>query len=159
MRADMPKLLLFTLIISIFSIAEAKTDVAEMEMRLVDHINAERAKKGLGILRVWKPLCKIARVHSENMAKKNIPFGHEGFDKRAQSLHERFPLKNFGENVAYSWNVKDHLFTSVTGWMNSPPHRENILGKYEETGIGIAFAPDGSFYATQLFATRVCQCD
>ncbi|MCE5317773.1 MAG: CAP domain-containing protein [Parachlamydia sp.] len=157
-----PKLLfiLFFFVLSSFSVdAATKIDVDDMETRLIEQINAERSKQGLVILKMWKPLCKIARVHSENMAKKHVPFGHEGFDKRAHSLHVRYPLKSFGENVAYSLNVKDHLYTAVKGWMNSPPHRENILGKFEETGIGIAFAPDGSFYATQLFATRACPCD
>lgn len=156
-------MILLTLLIGLFSLftidAAAKTDVAELEMRLIDQINTERAKKGLVVLRLWKPLCKMARGHSENMAKKRVSFGHAGFDERAHSLNKSYPLKTFGENVAYSLNVKDHLLTAVTGWMNSPPHRENILGNFEETGIGIAFAPDGSFYATQLFATRVCQCD
>lgn len=155
----MPQKIIITLFICLFSVATAKIDIAEMETQLVDQINAERTKKGLAILRTWKPLCKIARMHSENMAKKKVPFGHQGFDERAQALHERCPLKTFGENVAYSMNVKDHLLSAVTGWMNSPPHRKNILGNFEETGIGIAFAPDGSFYATQLFATQACQCD
>jgi len=46
---------------------------------------------------------------------------------------------------------------SVTGWMDSPPHRENILQpEFDEAGMGAAYDPvNESFYFTQLFVTRI----
>lgn len=150
--------LLFTLFFFSLTLEAAtlpsKSEMQLMEERLIAKVNAVRTQNGLPSLRTWKNLTKVARIHSENMARKKVPFGHDGFDQRASSLNAQNPLKTLGENVAYSFNVKDHLSTTVTGWMNSPPHRDNILGHYEETGMGIAFASDGSFFVTQLFATR-----
>lgn len=38
--------------------------------------------------------------------------------------------------------------------MKSQGHKENILGDFEESGIGVAISKDGKFYITQLFAKR-----
>jgi len=45
-----------------------------------------------------------------------------------------------GENLAYGFvNASD----TVTGWMNSPEHRANILNSgYQDVGFGIASSPD-----------------
>lgn len=132
----------------------SERNIHSAEAKAVQMINDERAKKGYRPLRIWKALTLSARKHSQNMAHKRVAFGHNGFEERGNEIKKIAPWKAFGENVAYSYNVKDHLQTAVTGWMNSPGHRENILGNFEETGMGIAFSKDGSFYITQLFATR-----
>jgi hypothetical protein len=46
-----------------------------------------------------------------------------------------------GENLAYGFDSSNGV---VTGWMNSPSHRDNMLnGKFEQVGFGIA---NGSNY-------------
>ena len=41
---------------------------------------------------------------------------------------------------------------SVSGWMDSPGHRENILTRrYTDSGIGVAITEDDKVYATQNF--------
>jgi uncharacterized protein YkwD len=117
-------------------------------------INEERQNEGLTPLTEWTPLTLTARKHSQNMADKAVAFGHDGFQDRFDDLQEYAFVTKFGENVAYSYNVKDHLKTAVRGWMKSPGHRENIVDDFEETGIGIAFTEKGEFFVTQLFATR-----
>lgn len=134
--------------------ANKKTEILSREQNLIGMVNEQRTKQGLPALRHWKTLSDIARTHSENMASQTVAFGHGGFKERASQLKRTTPLSTFGENVAYSYGVKDPLTTAVNGWMKSPSHRDNILGKFEETGIGIAFATDGTCYITQLFATR-----
>ena len=42
----------------------------------------------------------------------------------------------------------------ATGWIGSAPHRQNLEGSYDVTGIGIARDRDGATYATQLFVRR-----
>ena len=131
-----------------------RLDIETAENELVALINEERLKMGLAPLKIWKELTRCARNHSQNMADGATSFGHDGFEKRAKEIKQHARYKKFGENVAYSYNKKDPLKTAVKGWMNSPPHKKTILGAYEETGIGIAYSKDGSFYVTQLFLTK-----
>lgn len=88
------------------------------------------------------------------MASKVCPFGHQGFDQRAKDMQKKANLSAFGENVAYNYNYDDPVQVSIEGWMESPGHKKNILGDFEETGVGIAISEDGKFYITQLFAKR-----
>ena len=50
-----------------------------------------------------------------------------------------------GEIIAAAWNAghpQSQTNTVVTGWMNSPPHRKEILtGRFKEMGIGVACTP------------------
>ncbi len=138
-----------------FATLSAKIDTQDLEKKLIEFINEEREKEGLDPLEEWSALTCIAREHSQNMAEKAVEFGHDGFQDRFEEIQDQDFVRKFGENVAYSYNVKDHLKTAVRGWMKSEGHRENILDEdYEETGIGIAFNKKGEFYVTQLFAKR-----
>jgi len=52
-----------------------------------------------------------------------------------------------GEIIAAGWGAghpATHTAQIVTGWMDSPGHRKEILtGRHEEMGIGVACTPDG----------------
>lgn len=52
-----------------------------------------------------------------------------------------------GEIIAGAWNAGHPATqpqTIVTGWMNSPGHKKEILtGEYQEMGIGVACTPGG----------------
>jgi uncharacterized protein YkwD len=58
-----------------------------------------------------------------------------------------------GNERSYDWNTLEEIAAhSLKGWMNSPPHRRNILdGNYGQTGVGIAVSDDDKVYITQLF--------
>lgn len=133
-----------------------KINLTKMESDLVQMINSVRVGQGLSPLQQRRDLVICARQHSDNMANRIVNFGHDGFSDRAEQMKKLIRLKAFGENVAYSYNVEDHLRTAVSGWMNSSGHRKNILGDYNSTGIGIAYDKRGVCYITQLFA-RVVQ--
>ena len=51
------------------------------------------------------------------------------------------------------WLMPDEIAESaVTGWMDSPGHRKNILtNTYDKEGIGVAVASNGAVYITQDF--------
>lgn len=57
------------------------------------------------------------------------------------------------ERRIYNWSSLDRIARStVTGWMNSPGHRKNILTRhYQNQGLGVAVAADGKVYITQNF--------
>lgn len=129
----------------------------DMETRTVDIINQIRAKHNLAPLTVWNQLCEISRGHCLNMAEKKCSFGHDGFDKRSKGVDSDKFVYRFGENVAFNFNYKDPVKVAVEGWMESPGHRKNILGDYNETGVGIVQNTRGEWYLTQLFAKRAAE--
>jgi uncharacterized protein YkwD len=133
---------------------QSQNVIETQEMKIIELINQERAKKGLKLLSHFSTLTHHARQHSYSMACGEVNFGHDGFDKRAQAVIKMGQHKGFGENVAYCHNVQDPLSLSVANWMKSKGHRENILGDYDETGVGISYDDEGRFYVTQLFAKR-----
>ena len=55
--------------------------------------------------------------------------------------------------MQYNWSSMESIATStVTGWMESPGHRKNILEPHwQSEGIGVAVAPDYSVYITENF--------
>jgi uncharacterized protein YkwD len=132
----------------------SQSQIEAQEIKIIELINQERAKKGLKPLSHFSTLTHHARQHSYSMACGEVDFGHAGFDKRAQAIIKMGQHKGFGENVAYCHHVEDPLTLSVANWMKSKGHRENILGDYDETGVGISYDEEGRFYVTQLFAKR-----
>jgi uncharacterized protein YkwD len=56
------------------------------------------------------------------------------------------------ENVAWNDRPEDlSARVAVAGWLQSAGHRANIEGNYLSTGIGVARAPGGALYYTQIF--------
>jgi uncharacterized protein (TIGR03000 family) len=121
------------------------------EKMILNLINKEREKMGLGAL-TWDPkLNRAARGHSINMARKNL-LAHEldgkGPPERIKEVGYR--VRTFGENCGVGSKTPA---AAVQMWMNSPPHKENILtGEFTETGIGIATGKAGAKFYTQVFA-------
>lgn len=129
-------------------------DIFAWEDRVVALVNQVRAKHGLSELSMNKEISKLAKKHSSNMADGKCDFGHDGFDARSQKIFSLGRYMRTGENVAYTYLVEDPLLVSLDGWMESIGHRENILGDFNETGVGIAFSLKGRCYITQLFAKK-----
>ena len=132
---------------------------SELEKQAFDLLNKRRVENGLEPI-VWNDeVAKIARIHSQNMAKNNF-FSHQGLDglmvnDRADSNGLR-NWRRIGENIAYNRGYDDPVEFAVLRWMQSQSHRENLLSnKWKETGVGVAIAPDGkTYYFTQVFVLR-----
>lgn len=105
---------------------------------IVDRTNAERQKKGAGILTHNATLDKSAAAKLEDMFSKQYfehvsPAGTSVSDVVSKAgydyivVGENLALGNFGGDA----NV-------MTAWMNSPGHRANILdGRYQEIGVAV----------------------
>ncbi|MFZ4076685.1 MAG: CAP domain-containing protein [Legionellaceae bacterium] len=120
-----------------------------MAQEIVSHLNRFRATHGLPPLVLNPVISQEARVHSQEMARHVVPFGHDGFPRRLSHLVHTIPNANGGaENVAYNYKTAKIV---AEGWINSPGHRKNILGRYNLTGIGIVRDSAGKLYYTQLF--------
>ena len=86
--------------------------------------------------------------HTIAMLEKKVPLGHSGFNERSAKVPSAISC---GENVGYEKGYSDPVKTLVDGWINSPPHRKNMLGDWNQ--MGIAFAHHGDlWYGTQFFA-------
>lgn len=114
----------------------------------VDLVNEFRKKNGLGPLQYSKVLSDIAMPHTQAMLAKKVPLGHDGFQERSRKVPY---AQGTGENVGYEKGYQNPIKTLVDGWINSPPHRKNMLGNFNQ--IGVAFAHNGDlWYGTQFFA-------
>lgn len=127
--------------------------IPQMERRLFERANEERAKAGAPPLKWNNNLALAARLHSDEMARrKQLSHGFTGEAELGARLAQqgaRFDAN--AENVGYAEDA-DELHS---GWMNSPPHRTNMLNpRYDEMGAGIARV-GGRLYATEDFSHAV----
>lgn len=128
------------------------------EYQFLAMLNADRAANGQPGLVADSTLSGLARQRSLAMVA-NGRFSHYDtsgnliFAGLLNSVGFRFAWA--GENIAENnYRLSESLDVANTGFMNSPPHRANILNpRYNEVGIGIAGpGPNGQFYYTELFA-------
>jgi uncharacterized protein YkwD len=129
----------------------------DYEKKAFDLINQERIAKGAEPLRWDVDLCRMARMHSKNMAEKNF-FAHTGPDGSVKDRAKECGVvgwKALGENIAFNLGYSDPAEFAVKGWKESPKHLDNLLRTvYTHSAIGVAVASDGSVYFTQVFAAR-----
>jgi uncharacterized protein YkwD len=125
---------------------EVETDLPELIMA---H-NRERAEQGKPAVEFDPLLARAAAVQARDMAAHG-KMTHEGSDgstppERVQRAGYRF--QSTAENVAMGYRDTDAV---IQGWMESPHHRENILGNFTEIGAAKALAPDGTPYWAVAF--------
>lgn len=128
------------------------------ERRAFDLINMERQRRGLRPLAWDGGLVRLARYHSQNMARGGFlsHVDRDGLDLKGRAqvlgLHGWSTL---GENIAYNQGYSDPTGFAVERWMVSEKHRENALNSdYTHAAVGIARASDGTYYFTQVFMRR-----
>jgi len=123
------------------------------EQRLLDLLNQERETAGLKPF-VWdQSLADAARAHSKLLAQhKSLShqfMGEPDLTKRAGAAGATF--SSVGENVGFAPDVE----LAHNGFMNSPPHRANIL-RPDFDAVGIAIIPRGDeLYITEDFSRKV----
>jgi len=154
-------------------------DITQLENKIHDLVNKERAKRGLSALSKDKRLNKVARKYSQDMVNRNF-FSHNDPDGR--SFYDRYKAEGYecsirsgttscmgAENIAqsnlfssyiykdgktfFNWSTEDKIAESVVKqWMSSKGHKANILTPYfKRQGIGVAFSDDGKVYITENF--------
>lgn len=123
---------------------------------IVTYVNEERMKRGIRPLRVNSVLTKAAQMRADVIMKhQNFshqdPFEHIQLDTVLPLLH--YPFHYATENIGMG-DSTGRAF--VSGFMNSPPHRANLLDpRLIETGVAIASGPYKEYYvniAVHLFA-------
>lgn len=120
-----------------------------VQLLLAEH-NKIRVSHGLTPLTLSGRLARAAQLHSQDQSDTN-QMSHTGSDgsspfDRIGKTGYKFGLA--GENIA--WNYPD-ITSVMSGWMNSPGHRANILtGGFTEFG-----AAEVNKYWTAVFATPI----
>ncbi|HYE15719.1 MAG TPA: CvpA family protein [Pyrinomonadaceae bacterium] len=113
----------------------------DLEARMLELVNRERAAAGLAPLAPDPVLTEVARKHSADMFARGY-FAHitpEGSDPFDRMREDHVTFRTAGENLALAPTVQ----IAHTGLMNSPGHRANILRpEFGRLGIGIM---DGGF--------------
>ena len=119
---------------------------------IIDLTNFERSQNGVGPLTVNAALTQAATLHSQDMARLDV-MAHDipgvplaTLTDRAAYVHYSYQL--LGENIAF--NQADAA-SVIAAWMNSPPHRENMLNPaFTDIGVGIAWNSQGYPYYTMM---------
>jgi uncharacterized protein YkwD len=147
-------------------LAPNAADMPQVESATLCLLNAERTSRGLTALRANGRLRNAAVIHSRDMVTGHY-FAHD--DQSGGGPEDRIAHAGYlprygswviGENIAWG---SDYLATPreiVRAWMNSAPHRQNILySDFREIGVGIALGVpdpslgDGATYSTEFGAT------
>jgi uncharacterized protein YkwD len=112
------------------------------EMKLYHKINNARSNRGIAKLKLGARISKKAHKHSVNMAQKGELF-HSCLPCKFQGWNWHY----LAENVAKAETVKQaHKML-----MNSPAHRDNILGtQFKKVGVGVVKAR-GKLWVTEIF--------
>ena len=169
------RMLLFFFMISLLSCSKdadeetlsalnTKEQIAE---QILIKTNAIRRANGLTDLTQNDEMDQLAGLHSENMITFNF-FDHVDHENKSPS--DRADDLNYGwsriaenigqvpwfENVNGCGDTRSAEVISdcvVEGWRNSPGHYANMIGDFEELGVGVAFTKDSIAYFTQVFRT------
>lgn len=119
------------------------------ESEVLRLVNIERKNAGLSPLIASKELDKVAKLKSEDMAIYNY-FDHDSPNYGSPfEMMKMFGIKYTaaGENLAKGYKTPESV---VSGWMESPGHRKNILNpNFNKLGVGIYYGD--TTYWTQLF--------
>lgn len=143
---------------SVLADAPAASLTAEVEKAIFEKTNRFRAKHQLPALSTDDELTKAATEFAEFMAESG-KYGHQADDRtpadRAKAAGYKYCV--IRENIAYRTNTgdvtaDDLIEVFVPGWIDSPPHRENMLAQHiTNTGIGVATTDEITYYAVVMF--------
>ncbi len=158
----MKYLSLFLALVSIPALVAAPSAddslVSELEQAIVTQTNDLRKENGLPSISVNQKLTATASDFAEFMAESG-KYGHhaDGQTPAQRAKAHGYQYCVIRENIAYRTNTGEVTADSlievfVQGWIDSPPHRENMLADYvTETGVAVATGDDVTYFAVQLF--------
>lgn len=125
------------------TLSHALSAGSDVEMQIFHLTNLERQARGLYLYAWNDTLAGAARAHSLDMGQRAY-FDHvnpDGHDPGDRITAAGYNWSSRGENIYAGYGPggsplpPEHV---VTGWMNSPGHRKNILRAYDD--------PDGIYY-------------
>lgn len=128
---------------------QASNTQVSYAQQVVDLVNIERAKEGLGALTVDQNVAKAATIRANEIQIKFEHVRPDGSGFVTALKENGVTYRGAGENIAWGQKTPQEV---VTGWMNSPGHRANIMNKnYVHIGVGNVQNSAGTQYWVQIF--------
>lgn len=138
---------------------EEQKRLEEFKFEVFKLVNEERRKLGKGELLYNIQLEKIADMHAQDMIDRDF-FAHvnpDGVDVLTRVKTYNYDQRDVGENIALGQETPEEVMTS---WMNSVPHRENLLkSNFIEMGVGIFPNERGDLAWVQVFGKQCSERD
>ncbi|QNN24301.1 CAP domain-containing protein [Planctomycetales bacterium ZRK34] len=129
--------------------AADKPDPRVPKALLVLH-NRLRAKADKPELQLNDTLTAIAQRYADYLAESG-KLGHEEQGTLSDRLQVAgYRYRRAGENLARGQRSPKE---AVSSWFQSPPHRANMLGDFDEVGFGYARSRGGEITWVAVFAT------
>lgn len=139
--------LALTLLLAPASPATAASDLERQQHTLVNEV---RSSKGRKPLKLHAKLSRIARKHSRRMANRGELYHNAALAKQVAGMRWRILAENVGTatDAGDSYAALDLVHET---FMDSPPHRKNILlKKTRKMGVGVVEA-GGRLWVTLVF--------
>jgi hypothetical protein len=105
--------------------------------QVVAQTNEERAKSGLGTVKLNGTLSSAARAKAADMFEHQYwshisPAGKQPWDFMKEA---KYDFSSAGENLARDFSTTPEM---IAAWMGSPSHKANIMySKYQEIGVAV----------------------
>jgi uncharacterized protein YkwD len=125
--------------------SRARSAMAVLEDAIVGRMNQVRRAHGLRPLRLNRSLKAASLYHSRDMGRRGY-FEHDSISGTPfwRRIERFYPSRGYrswtvGENLLWGTDRYGAAF-AVREWMESPPHRQNILSRdWREVGIGAVY--------------------
>lgn len=128
--------------------AQAATPEQEYAAAAFKATNKQRTQRDLAPYKQSSCLQPYATKQAKKMARQRH-ISHQNLD----AVMRACGLSNAGENVAYGFTSGKSVVND--GWMNSAPHRANILShRFRLMAIAARQSGDGTWYVAQVFGKK-----
>lgn len=130
--------------------ADAAAPHAARERQFLELMNTTRRSRGLSTLAAAPEVAAVARAWSRRMAA-------DGRLRHNPHVARQIPIdwRRWGENVGWASRGGDTPRATTRrlhrSFMDSPGHRANVLGRFNQVGVGVAVDDDGRLWATMVF--------
>ena len=103
-----------------------KSDVATIQFRMLDSVNALRQARGAGPVTLSSELTAAAVTHARDMSVQNRPwhFGSDGSSPLDRATRVGYSGKLIGENISETYETE---LETLSAWMEVAETREVIL--------------------------------
>ena len=128
--------------------AQTASEEDKYALEVVDLVNKERAKYGLGKLQVDTTLMRASYARAKEIKTSFSHTRPNGTSCFTVLKEYGINYRSAGENIAYGQRTPQAV---VTAWMNSEGHRANILnGNFTKIGVG-CYKSGSTYYWSQEF--------
>jgi uncharacterized protein YkwD len=133
-------------------------NLVALQEEMVNAVNAQRQASGLPPYQTDDALVRMALAHAQDMVARGY-FAHttpEGITIGGRFEQQGIDANWSGENIQRNTQPEDETVREAVNWfMNSPPHRNNILHeRFNIIGVGVAEGPPGWYTFVLEFAGR-----